>query len=177
MESIHKLENTIEGWLKPFPHLPADWRKWISENVWWIVLVGVILSVIVVMMTIGMIMTAVAAIGAANTVVTSTFGTIGVNVAQVYTGWWYIATIISVVSLVVTIIIEAMAISPLKVLNKKGWDLMFIAYLIGIALSVVSAVLTLTIINLIGTAIGAAIGAYFLFEIRSHFKQAAIVKK
>ena len=177
MESIHKLENTIEGWLKPLPHLPANWRKWLSENVWWIVLVGVILSVIGVIMIIGMIMTAVAAIGVASTIVTSTFGTVGVNIAPEYTVWWYIATILSVVSLVVTIIIEAMAISPLKVLDKKGWDLMFIAYLIGIALSVVSAVLTLTIINLIGTAIGAAIGAYFLFEIRSHFKQAAIVKK
>jgi len=173
MESINKLENTIEGWLKPLPHLPADWRKWLSENVWWIVLIGVILSVI------GTIMLVMAVIAAMSFVSTTTnyLGAYGVKVVQVYTVGWYIATIISAVSLVVTIIIEAMAISPLKVLNKKGWDLMFIAYLIGIALSVVSAVLTLTIINLIGTAIGAAIGAYFLFEIRSHFKQAAIVKK
>ena len=173
MESIHKLENTIEGWLKPFPHLPTNWRVWISRNVWWIVLIGVILSVIG---TIMLVIALVAAMFMVSTV-TSVYGAYGVNIVQNYSGWWYIATIISMVFLLVTIIIEAMAISPLKIQNKKGWDLMFIAYLIGIASSIISAVLTLTIINLFGAAIGAVIGAYVLFEIRSYFKQAAIVKK
>jgi len=173
MESIHKLEDTIEGWFKSFPHLPNNWRKWLAENVWWLVLIGVILSVIG---TIMLAMAIVVAMSAVSTV-TSVYGAYGVNVVQSYSGWWYIATIISVVFLFLTIIIEAMAISPLKVQNKKGWDLMFIAYLIGIASSVVSALLTLTIMNLLGSIIGAVIGAYFLFEIRSYFKQAAIVKK
>ena len=44
METLHKLEDTIEGWLKPLPHLPEDWRKWIANNSWWITLIGVIIS-------------------------------------------------------------------------------------------------------------------------------------
>ena len=173
MESIHKLEDTIEGWLKPLPHLPTNWRKWLTENVWWLVLIGVILSVIGTIMLVMAVIAAMAVVGS----VTSVYGVYGVNVVQSYSGFWYVASIISAVLLVATIIIEAMAISPLKVQNKKGWDLMFIAYLIGIASSVISAVLNMQLFNLVSAAIGAAIGAYFLFEICSYFKQAAVVKK
>jgi len=173
MEGIHKLEDTIEGWLKSFPHLPANWRKWLAENVWWLVLIGVILSAIGTLIIVMAVITAMAWVGTATTYLAAN----GVNVVQSYTGLWYVASIISAVLLVVTIIIEAMAISPLKVLNRKGWDLMFIAYLIGIVSSVISAVLQMELFNLIGAAIGAVIGAYFLFEIRSYFKQVAVVKK
>jgi len=173
MDSLHKLEDKIEVWLKPFPHLPPNWRKWLSENVWWLVLIGVILSVIGTIMLAMLVITAMSAVST----VTNVYGAYGVNIGQTYTGMWYLSTLISVVFLVVTIVIEAIAISPLKTQNKKGWDLMFLAYLIGILSSVVSAVLTLTIVNLFSAVIGAVIGAYFLFEVRSYFKQAAIVKK
>jgi hypothetical protein len=177
MESIHKLENTIEGWLKPLPHLPTNWRVWIAKNVWWIVLVGVILSVLGTLMLVAGIMTAMAAVGTVNSV----YGAYGVNIVQDYSGWWYIASIVSMVFLVATIVLEAMAITPLKAQNKKGWDLLFIVFLIGVASSVISAVLNIgsysVIANVIGSIIGIVIGAYFLFEIRSYFKSAVIVKK
>jgi len=174
MESIHKLENTIDGWLKPLPHLPTNWRVWISKNVWWIVLVGAILSIVGTLMLVGAIITAMAAV---NTV-TSVYGLYGISVASAYTGWWYAATVASVIFFAITIIINLMAISPLKAQSKKGWDLLFIVFLIGIVSTIVSAVLNISsysvIANILGSAIGVVIGAYFLFEIRSYFKPTAV---
>lgn len=170
MESIHKLENTIEGWLKPLPRLPADWRKWIANNVWWIVLVGVILSVLGVLMLVAAVFTAMSTAGT----ITSIYSAYNIGVTQVYTGWWYAASIASLAFLALTIVINAMAITPLKAQSKKGWDLLFLTFVVGVVSSIVSIVLNFStysvITSIITSAIGIAIGAYFLFEIRSYFK-------
>jgi len=176
MESIHKLENMIEGWLKPIPHLPTEWRKWLAENVWWITLVGVVLSVIGVLGLIFALINAMAIFGS----VSSFYSVYSVSTAQTYTGWWILAIVVSLVFLVVTIAIEAMAIKPLKSQKKKGWDLMFLVLLIGAVSQVVNIILNFNpmsfIPNVIFTAIGVAIGAYFLFELRSYFKSAKLIK-
>jgi hypothetical protein len=168
MESMHKFEKQIEEWLRPLPHLPTDWRKWLANNVWWIVLVGVILSVIGVLIIAGALLTAFALIGTVTTVY-------GVNVVnQSYSSWWYVASVVSLLFLIATLVIEAMAISPLKSQKKKGWDLLFITFLLGIASSIVSVFLGLftgsMFSSLLGGIVGAVISAYFLFEIRSYFK-------
>jgi len=167
MESIKKIEDMIEGWLKPIPHLPTNWRKWISENIWWITLIGVILSVL------GLLGLAVALLGAMSIIGTATV-IYGAYTPVAYTGMQLVSSLVSLVLLAVTVVITAMAVKPLHVLSKKGWDLLFLAFLVGIVSQVVSAVLTinpaLIITNLIGALIGAAISAYFLFEVRSYFK-------
>jgi len=170
MESIHKLEDKIEVWLKPLPHLPTTWRKWLSGNVWWIVLVGVIISAFGIFS----LFSALSFLTATTNYYGAVLQEAGV---QVHGSLWSVSIYISIALLVVTVVLEAMAISPLKTQNKKGWDLMFLAYLIGIASSVISALLNLEIMSLIGAAISAVIGAYFLFEIRSYFKLVATVKK
>ncbi len=170
MESIHKLEDKIEVWLKPLPHLPTTWRKWLAGNVWWIVLVGVIISAFGIFS----LFSALSFLTATTNYYGAVLQEAGV---QVHGSLWSVSIYISIALLVVTVVLEAMAISPLKTQNKKGWDLMFLAYLIGIASSVISALLNLEIMSLIGAAISAVIGAYFLFEIRSYFKLVATVKK
>ncbi len=174
MEAVKKLEKTIEGWLKPVPHLPSEWRKWLAENVWWLVLVGVILSVFAAFAALGAIITALSFMGAA----TSFYG---YYYTQTYSGWWFIASIISMVSLVITITLTVMAVNPLKEHKKKGWDLLFMAALVGLSLSLVSTVVSFNVVSfipsLIGLAIGAFIGMYFLYEIRSHFNAATVVHK
>lgn len=170
MDTVHKLEKSIEEWLKPLPHLPNDWRQWIAKNVWWIVLIGVILSVIGGLMLIGAVFTAMGAIATVNTV----YSSLGVNVAPLYNGWWYAATIASLIFLVITVVINALAITPLKAQSKKGWNLLFLTFLVGVVSSIVSIVLNITTFNVVGSVIGGVIGvvisAYFLFEIRSYFK-------
>lgn len=67
------------------------------------------------------------------------------------------------------IIIEAMAISPLKVGRKKGWDLMFMAMLVGVLGGLISAVLSVRLFDIVFQAIGLFIAGYFLFEVRNYF--------
>jgi hypothetical protein len=164
---LHKLQNDIEGWLKPLPHLPTEWRKWIANNVWWIVLVGVILSAIGALVAIGALLTAMTVVGTATSI-------LGVAVVQTYTGWWYAAAVASLVFLVITLVINAMAITPLKAHSKKGWDLLFLSFLVNVISAVVGVVLNITTASVVGSIIGGVIGvvisAYFLFEIHSYFK-------
>ena len=173
MESIHKLEDSIQEWLKPLPHLPTDWRKWLADNVWWITIVGIVLSVF---SAITVINATIRLMELTNKLNSFSNSFLGVNVAQNDAGWSF-SVIVSIAFLVVNAIIMAMAVQPLKLKKNKGWDLMFLAYLVGIVSGLVSAVLNFQIFSLIGVAVGAVIGAYFLFEIRSHFKPTKIAKK
>lgn len=160
MESIKKLENMIEGWLKPLPHLPANAQKWIAINIWWLELIGVVIlafSGIALLGTLGL------ALGITSTI----FG------VSTFSGLIAISSIVSLASKAASVVVMAFAISPLKSLKKKGWDLLFIALLINCVSVVLSALIYFNAMNfitsLLSGAVGAAIGAYFLFEIRSYF--------
>jgi len=167
MESLHKLENTFGNWLKPIPHLPTTWRKWMADNVWWITLVGVILSVIGVFVLIGTLLKALSFFGAA----TSFYG---YYMTQSYSGWWVASSIVSILFIIVAAVITARAIKPLKAMDNKGWELLFLAFVVGLASSLVSIILNFSALSflpsLISAAISGAIGAYFLYEIRLYFK-------
>jgi len=175
MSAITKFEDTIGGLLKPIPHLPTAGQKWLAENVWWIILVGVILSGISVLTTIGGIFTALAFLGAA----TSYFGYYAV---QSYTGWWVLASVISLLFMIAIVVISAISINPLKAMKKKGWDMLFLTLLISAASIVVSLIVNITsigvgfVFGIIFGLIGLAIGAYFIYEIRSYFKSAVAAK-
>jgi uncharacterized membrane protein YhaH (DUF805 family) len=174
MEQIKQLEKTIEGWLKPLPHLPTEWRKWLGENAWWITGIGVIVSALALLGMIGLLLTAMSIIG----VTTSVYG---VPITAAYSGTWYIATIVSFAFLALTTVLSAMAVNPLKAMKKKGWDLLFMVFLVNIASGVISAAIYLNpvtmVTNLIGVAIGAAIGAYVIFELKSQYNGATVVHK
>jgi hypothetical protein len=165
MDSTRKIEKIIEEWLRPLPHLPIVWRKWLAKNVWWITFVAVIISVIVLFGLFGAI---------------SLFSTMPAFYLMVLhssmianDGWlWLLSVYVSIALLVLAIVFEAMAISPLKAFKKRGWDLIFLAYLVGVVSGVISAILNLDILGLVSAAISAAISAYFIFEIKSYFKRA-----
>jgi len=164
MDSIHKLEDMIEGWFKPLPHLPANGRKWLAENAWWLTLVGVIIAVLGIFGLYN-------ALNALNNLNNSLFG--AYYTAAVVTSHgqlWTTSIYISMALLAATTVIEAIAISPLKAMSKKGWDLLFLAGILGVASGVVSAILNVDVMSIVLSLVGAAIGAYFLFEIRSSFK-------
>ncbi|MFZ2125290.1 MAG: hypothetical protein WAV01_01550 [Candidatus Saccharimonadales bacterium] len=174
MEQIKQLEKTIEGWLKPLPHLPAEWRKWLGENAWWITGIGVILSALGLLGIIGLLLTAMSFVGVATSIY-------GVAVTTVYTSTWYVATFVSLAFLVVTTVLSAMAVNPLRAMKKKGWDLLFMVFLINVASGVLGVVININAVamttNLIGVAIGAAISAYVIFELKSQYNGATVVHK
>ena len=167
MEIINQLESKVAEWLKPVPHLPANATKWLSENVWWLTLVGVILSVIGLISMIVGVFTVMALVGT----VTSFYG---INYSTVAYSWWNVITsLVSVIFMAATIALSAMAISPLKLSLKKGWTLLFLVLVLRAAAVVVEAILHFNVFGFISTiifgAISIALGAYLLYEIRSHF--------
>ncbi|HRN90623.1 MAG TPA: hypothetical protein PK265_01435 [Candidatus Saccharibacteria bacterium] len=167
MEFVNKIENMVGGWLKSVPHLPAAGQKWLGVNVWWIVLIGVILSGIGLLMTLGGIFTAMTFIGATTTYY-------GALVAESYTGMWFVSAIVSLIFSAVSVLILALAINPLKNLQKKGWSLLFLSWLVNAVAIVVNIVLSFSVLTLImGIIFGGivlAISAYFIFEIRGQFQ-------
>ncbi len=161
MESLSKLEKMVQGWLKPLPHLPESARKWIATNIWWLELIGVIILALSGVTLIGSILFS---LGLAAAV-------LGAGV--VYTGLATLSAVVSLIFMVASVVVMAMAISPLKNLKKRGWDLLFLALLINCASIVLSALFNFNFASFLSSifsgAIGVAIGAYFLFEIRSYF--------
>jgi uncharacterized BrkB/YihY/UPF0761 family membrane protein len=156
MQQLSSLEQALAGVFKDLPHLPKVVRDWLVENAWWLVIIGVVLG----------------AIGVLGLLPTLLVGSVvvGYYAGAVAGGSVMVSGIVSIAVLVLTIVIEAMAIQPLKQKKKRGWDLLFLAALISIAGSLVGAVIGGNVVGgIVGTLIGAAIGGYILFELRDHY--------
>ncbi len=163
---IQKMQSMVGEWLKPVPHLPKIAQKWIAQNSWWIVLVGVIASAISILVGIGAIFSYMTFVGNAASYY-------GVYEASPYGAGWIIGSVISLLFSTLVVILLATAITPLRMMQRSGWERLFIVFLVDAASVFVGSVLTLNvfgfIIGLIFGAIGLAISAYFLFEIHSYF--------
>lgn len=177
MDLLHKLELKVLSWLKNVPHLPAGGQKWLADNVWWIVLIGVIIGGIATLFAFIGLFALIALLGAPS------------NAYYVYgggvTAWAIVNAIVALSFSIVTVVLSAIAIKPLQAKQKKGWVLLFITWVLYVLNVFISAVLTLNalsfIVSIIFGALFAAVGAYFLFEIHGHFnheaKKARVVKK
>jgi hypothetical protein len=177
MEFVNKLEKTIEGWLKPVPHLPEKGRKWLANNVWWLALIGVVLSVL---SAVSAFYTAlftnnyldyIDSFYKAYGIESPSYGLWGLNMSMYM--------LVMYIGIVVGAIIMSMAINHLKSKHEKGWDLMFLAMLVSVVIQLISLLFNLG--NLIGgilsVAIGATIGSYLLFEIKPYFEKVKTTKK
>lgn len=160
MKELNKLEDMVAKWLKPLPHLPAAGQKWIATNVWWLELIGVVMLAFSAISLIGVLMMALG--------LSATFWGVAA-----FSGFAALSSGLTMLFYVASTVVMAMAISPLKALKKKGWDLLFLALAINAVNAVVGALVSFNpvtfITSILSGAIGVAIGAYFLFEIRSYF--------
>jgi len=167
---LGKVEQMIEKWLKAIPHLPKSGQRWLAENVWWMALVCAILSGISVLVLLNTLRELTSPVSFYGYVLTSTF-----------TGWEIFTTIVSAVFVIITGLLLAVAVKPLRAIEKKGWTLLFMVSLVQAINVVVGAVLSLSVFGFITQvifgAIGFAIGIYFLFEIRDHFAHVVTVAK
>ncbi|MDB5179461.1 MAG: hypothetical protein JWN12_93 [Candidatus Saccharibacteria bacterium] len=174
MEYISKLEKLVLGWAKNAPHLPAAGQKWLGANVWWIALVGAIISGIAILVSLGAIVTLIGTLGAPSN---------AYYVTSDYTSLAIMTAIVSFVFLVANGILLALAVKPLQEMQKKGWVLLFLTLLVEALSVVVHAVLSFSvvgfIIGIIFGAVGLAISAYFIAEIHDQFghRARATVKK
>lgn len=171
MESVKKLETTLEKYYKDVPHLPKDIAKLIADWAWVATLIGVVLGVFGIFAAVSAILVAQSLVGVAGM-----YGGAG-YVAQASTGLWLSAGI-SILFSILLIAIEAMAITPLKAHQQKGWDLIFLGLVVSAVSSVVSFLASFVysgpsavmgIFGLAVTFVALAIGAYIMFEVKSYF--------
>lgn len=164
MELLHKLEKQIITWIKDIPHLPATAQKWLGDNIWWIVLIGAILTGISALFTFISVMS---------------FASISTSIVASYypvasfSSWALVTGLVTLAFTVAQAVLLAVAVKPLQLKQKKGWVLLFITWLLSAVSVVVGAVMTLNpfgfIVGLIFGAIGLAITGYFLFEVHNQF--------
>ena len=77
---------------------------------------------------------------------------------------------ISLVEYVIVLVIEGMAIQPLKAKQKRGWDLLLLAALINLVFSFASGVITGQILSaIIGAVLTVAISGFLLYEVHGEF--------
>jgi hypothetical protein len=162
MQGIKKLETVVASWYKEAPHLPVNAQDWLAKNAWWLVLIGVILGGIAILNIIFLSFFASAAL----VVLGGGFGVLLSIVAL-------LAVIVFLVLGIVSLVLSAMAINPLKAGHKKGWMLLFLVALLNVLATIISFVTSLNFFGLIWGLLAAAVGAYFLFEVRSRFDESA----
>lgn len=164
MKFISQLERTVLGWLKNVPHLPQSARQWIADNVWWVAVIGAVLSGLGAL---GLLLGVSESLSALNNPYVAYYA------SATFVTWVIIKSIVSMIFIAATCILLAVAITPLKEKQKKGWVLLFAAWLLAALSVVVSAILTLNpfglITNLIFGSLWVALLGYFLFEIHGQF--------
>lgn len=164
MDSLKNLETMVASWYKGVPHLPRTGQKWLAENAWWLTLVGVIFGAIGVASMLMLAMTAGTLLGLA--------GPIGMMAG----GFVLIATLFWMAFAIVNLVIAGMAITPLKTMDKKGWSLLFLISLLNVLSLLVSFLFHLNLLELLWGLLFTAVGAYFLFEIRTYYHEKATKK-
>jgi hypothetical protein len=174
MQLLHTLETTIRGWIINVPHLPDAARTWLGSNAWWIAAIVVIINGITLLFGLFRLFTLMALMESVSSVYYVD------NTA--YAAWGIVTGLISFVISVLALVLTALSITPLQEKQKKGWVLLFAAWLVNIAGSMIGAILSFNpftfILSLLFTAVLAAIAGYFLFEIHDQFAhEAKIVKK
>lgn len=164
MEFISQLERTVLGWVKSVPHIPSTARKWLGDNVWWIIAIAAAISGIAAL---GFLVGLFGQFAALTTVALSYYASTSIVM------WVIVQTSVSLVFTALLCVLFASAIMPLKAKQKKGWVLVFAALLLSIISIVVDAVLTFNTFGFITAIIFGglvvAIWAYFLFEIHGEF--------
>lgn len=155
MQQLSGLENGLATLFKGLPHLPKDWRHWLADNAWWLVLIGVAIGCI------GMLGLVPVVLGI--TIFTGIINGPAAGALVVITG------IVNMAVLVVSVALEAMAIVPLKARQKRGWDSLFLVSLVTFTGAVLNALITRNVDHIIGLIIGTLIGLYVLFEVRMYF--------
>lgn len=69
---------------------------------------------------------------------------------------------VSIIGLGIAAVIYLLAFSPLRARKKRGWDLMYYAFLLNMAINAIT-------FNIFGLIIGFLIGGWILFQVRPKY--------
>jgi hypothetical protein len=148
MKSLNDLAKILDGYYAKLPALPKGLKDFIVSVSPWFALVFGILAVL----------SGIAAFGTLSFM--SPFAVVAGS------GRFALTAILSTVILLGQGAIELMAFSPLKTRIIRGWNLLYYSLILGF----LSSVITLSVTSILNGAIGALIGYYFLYQIKSYYK-------
>lgn len=142
---LAKLESTLDLYLvKKAPALPEGWKELIVKIAPWLVAIGLVFGVLGALALFGI-------------------GSALMPLALVGGGSVSVMFLVSSVFLVVSLVLELLALPGLFKKQAKSWRLLYYASLVG-------ALHNLVTFNLGGLIIGTLLGLYILFQIKSHYK-------
>jgi hypothetical protein len=173
MSALNSLENSLEDvFVKKAPALPENAKKVIVEWMPWIDLVVGLFSLLAAWSLWHWAHVANSLVDYANTL-SAAYGGPTVAVHRLSGLIW-----LGLIVMTVQAVLYLAAFSGLRDHKKSGWNLVFYALLVNVVYAVVILFSDYGGVgNLIGSLIGSAIGAYFLFQIRGHYKGAKAAAK
>lgn len=154
---MKELEKFLEKLHKNFPHMPLRARKWLAKNIWWIVLLLAISS----------------GIQAANLLYSTIVAVLYTMTNYSYTTipLWsnWVQSVLMLAGMIAVTVLMASAVEGLKSHHKSAWNMVFYAVAINLVITGFVSILYVSLTAAINALIGAAIGWYFLYEVRSLF--------
>lgn len=161
LKSAHGFEAQLLPFFAKFPHIPEGGRKVIADISPWLALIFGILGLLGLLGA-GALMTLLAI------------------PALLTGGIWVIVGFITTLLGLAAVILQLLAVSPLRARMKKGWNYLFYGILIGALstiISVIGGVISASayagagaVSSLVSGALSFLIGGWILFEIRDQYK-------
>ena len=166
MKQITRLEEWMNGHFKTYPHLPNEIKHWFASNIWW--LVAIIIALI-----------GISALSALVQILSHFFyvGTYYFSTSYYDTTTFIVySTIRAALALffaIIQILIFVYALKPLKNKEKKGWVLLFIAFLVNALAKLVDSIMMfdamMFVFEFALSCVWYIAVFYILFEIRTKF--------
>jgi hypothetical protein len=156
---MKQLEKPLDDAFKSLPQLPENARKGLAAALPWLTLIGAVLSLL-----------SVANLYNAAMLLNGVYSTFGYPLAGgVVTTLW-----LGIAILVAQAVLFFVAFPALRQYKKSGWNLLFwvaiVSVLYGVIMNLFNGYFDLG--QLIVSLLGAAIGLYFLFQVRPYFTTA-----
>lgn len=149
-KNMSQLETLLDKYLREMaPALPKNWKEFLVEIVPYLAIIGVVIGIPAVLTLLGL-----------STVGLPFFMIGGAMTGRPFKGVSYL---IANLFLIVTLVLEALAILPLFKREKKGWRYLYYAALVGGLSSLIR-------FDLIGLIIGTGLSLYLLFQIKEYYK-------
>ena len=164
MKFLTQLEHKVLRWFKGIPHLPTNVQKWLGDNVWWLTAIGAVLAGISVL---GLLISILGNLSTLASPIVTYYA------STTFVTWLIVKAVVALVFVALECVLLAAAVAPLKLKQKKGWVLLFAAWLVGAVSVVINSILTLSALSfmtyIIFGALWTAVFAYFLFEMHGQF--------
>lgn len=152
---IKKLEEKVMELNNKLPQLPTSTQVSLARFFWILAILAIVLNVMGIIAVLG--------IGAiSNLVLFSTgFGYMTVNI--------WIMVITGVIGMGITVVMELIALKPLKAKKYRGWYISFCAVWLGLIFSIIYDIFSHSFGSIFQSVIRLAISLYLLAQVRDHF--------